>query len=30
LQPESDENWHGALTDARMLARLWQAAGLQV
>jgi DNA polymerase-3 subunit epsilon len=30
LQPESDENWDGALTDARMLARLWQAAGLQV
>ena len=29
LQPAEDENWHGALTDARMLARLWQAAGLR-
>lgn len=28
LQPAADEKWHGALTDARMLARLWQAAGL--
>ena len=28
LQPAADENWHGALTDARMLARLWLAAGM--
>lgn len=28
LRPETGENWHGALTDARMLARLWQTAGL--
>jgi len=26
----TDERWHGALIDARMLARLWQAAGLSV
>jgi len=25
LQPQDDECWHGALTDARMLARLWVA-----
>lgn len=30
LQLAAEENWHGALTDARMLARLWQAAGLRV
>ncbi len=27
LQPQADEGWHGALTDARMLARLWVAIG---
>ena len=30
LAPESGENWHGALTDARMLARLWLAAVMAV
>lgn len=25
LQPQGDEAWHGALTDARMLGRLWMA-----
>lgn len=29
LQPSDSESWHGALTDARMLARLWLAAGMQ-
>ncbi len=29
LEPGADEGWHGELTDARMLARLWVAAGLQ-
>ena len=30
LQPHAGEAWHGALTDARMLARLWQKAGMVV
>lgn len=29
LAPAASEGWHGALTDARMLARLWLASGIQ-
>jgi len=29
LAPAASEGWHGALTDARMLARLWLAAGMR-
>lgn len=28
LEPQAQDQWHSALTDARMLARLWLAAGL--
>ena len=30
LLPASNEKWHSALTDARMLARLWLSAGLDI
>ena len=30
LPTPSDENWHSAVTDARMLALLWLAAGMEV
>jgi len=30
LRLQNDEAWHGALTDARMLARLWVRAGMTV
>jgi DNA polymerase-3 subunit epsilon len=29
LSPSANEDWHSALTDARMLARLWMAAGME-
>jgi DNA polymerase-3 subunit epsilon len=29
ISPPADEDWHSALTDASMLARLWLAAGMQ-